>query len=188
MSPPPLRVRRTTLLHTALPRLARALAVLALVAGLAPGCGYHQDVPHLPGRAHTVALERVNNLTDTAELDVRLRVLLQQRLSRQAYVHLEPAHRSELGLTVDLQDLSVTRAIDPARGTVPSVSYALSGLITLVDLRTGHTYIDQEPIKVAVNRVYSATQLETPAVQDDGVNAVLEAFAKQVQEQIGNTF
>lgn len=172
------------------PRARRAVAwVLGAALALATGaCGYHQDVPHLPGGAHTLTLQRVANLTDTGELDVRLRVLLQQRFSQQAHVRLEPAHESALGLSIDLSQLTVTRVVDPALTPEPTYSYTLTGQITLADLRTGHKYADHQTIVVSVRRIYPPAQLETPAVRDDGVNAVLDAFAQQVQQQVEDTF
>jgi hypothetical protein len=167
---------------------AAPLLVLAALAAWPAGCGYHQDVPALPGGAHTLALQRVANLTDTGELDVRLRALLQQRLAQQAHVRVLPPERSALGLSLALDAFAIDRALDPAITSDRSFQYSLNGRMTLIELSSGRKLIDNEAVSASVQRLYAPAVQETPAIRDEGINDVLAAFAEAVERRLFRTF
>jgi len=164
------------------------LLTAVLLAALLGACGYHQDVPHLPGGAHTLTLRRITNLTDTGELDVRLRTALQQRLAQQAHIRLQPPERSALALSIELSSFTLNRVLDPAITTERSFVYTLTGRVTLTDLRNGRTYIAGEALTASVTRLYAPDVQETPAIRDEGLNDAVAAFAEQVQQRIQRTF
>ena len=175
--------RRTPLRAT---RLAAAFALLALP--LLAGCGYHQDVPALPGGAHELTVQRIANLTDMGELDVRLRAQLERRLAQMAHVRLVAPERSSLALSIALLRLTIDRSLDPAISTERTFLYSLSGTLTLTDLRTGRPVINSEAISVQVTRLYAPTVRETPAIRDEGLNDVLARFAEVVEQRLFRTF
>jgi hypothetical protein len=164
------------------------LAVLSALALLLSACGYHADVPALPGGAHTLALQQVANLTDTGELDVRLRAALERRLSQQAHLRLTAPEHSALGLSVELSALTIVRRRDPAITADRSIRYTLHGQLTLSDLRSRRALIDREPLSVEVLRTYDPTVPETAAIRDEGLDDVVAAFAEAVERRIFRTF
>lgn len=164
-----------------------ALALAAL-AGLLAGCGYGQDVPHLPAGAESIALRSVQNGTDTGELDVRLRAALLERLHKRAHVRLLPPERSTLALEVELTELTIYRVLDPAITSDRSFVYSLTGVMSLIDQRTGHRLVNNAVISARVSRLYAPDVRETPAIRDEGLNDVLASFADQVERRVFLTF
>ncbi len=175
----------------AVPRRALLPAVL-LAAGLGllalGGCGYHQDVPALPGGAHDLTLQRIANLTDMGELDVRLRAQLERRLAQMAHVRLVAPERSALALSISLISLTIDRSLDLAITADRTFLYSLSGSLTLTDQRTGRNVISAERINVQVSRLYAPTVRETPAIRDEGLNDVVARFAEEVEQRLFRSF
>lgn len=167
-------------------RWALWLAAWALLA--AGGCGYGQDVPRLPAGAESVALQPVRNLTDQAELDVRLRGKLLQRLQRHAHVRIVPEETSTLLLTVQLDGFSISRVLDPALSVDRSFVYTLRGRITLVDQRSGRALISNQSVIARAGILYAGGVLETPAIRDEGIDDVLDGFAEQVEHRLFLSF
>jgi hypothetical protein len=167
--------------------LRMALLLAALTAG-AGACGYHVDVPALPGGAHSLALQRIANFTDTGELDVRLRTQLEQRLAQQAHVQVNSPEHSALALDVVLDSFRVDRVLDPAITTDRSIVYSLSGRISLTELRNGRKLLDNEAVTVQVQRLYDPSVRETPAIRDEGIHDVLAMFADEVERRLFRTF
>ncbi len=172
------------------PPRRRAIRGLALRwAGLLPvllftGCGYRQDVSVLPAGARTIAIGAINNLTAMGELDVRLRALLQRDLLRRRHVQILAVERSDLVISVDLTALTITRVLDPAITTDRSFAYVLSGRVTLTDQRTGQQLVSGRGVTASVTRLYAPEVRETPAIRDEGLNDVLDAFAEQVGREV----
>ena len=164
-------------------------AIFILLVGILPSaCGYSQEVPALPAAARSIAVGQVANLTGTGELDVRLRGLLQKRLRRHAHVAIVPAARSDLLLSVQVAKFSITRVIDPAVSADRSFGFRLSGRMTLTDQRNGKDLIANKRIAASVGRLHSPTVRESPAIRDEGVNDVLDAFAAEVEKQVLQSF
>lgn len=174
------------------PHRSAAPAAVLLLATLLPvllaGCGYHQDVPALPGGARSLSLDAIRNRTDVGELDVRLRAELVRRLALQAHVTVLPAADTELRLSIVLDEATVSRALDPALTQDRSFSYTLSGRMTLLDTRTGARPVDGERIAVSVTRLHDPAVLETPAVRDEAYGRLLADFAEQVQRRLLQSF
>lgn len=167
-------------------RATRLLWLFALI-GLA-ACGYHQDIPVLPGGGHSLALERIENLTDMGELDVRLRTQLERRLAQQANVRVLPPERSALSLSLTLDTFALDRVLDPAITSDRSFLYTLTGRMTLTELSSGRKLIDNVPVTAQVQRLYTPTMLETPAIRDEGTNDVVAAFASEVETRLFRWF
>jgi len=170
--------------------LAAVLTGSLLTAALATlaACGYRQDVPTLPGGANALHLQRVTNLTDTGELDVRLRAEMERRFSQQAHLRLTASERSALALGVVLYNFKIDRSLDPAINAERTFFYSLSGAMTLTDQRTGRKLIDGASIHVEVFRLYAPSVRETPAIRDEGLNDVLARFAEEVEKRLIRTF
>jgi hypothetical protein len=168
---------------------ATSLAALWAAALLGLGaCGYHQDVPTLPGGANALHLQRIANLTGVGELDVRLRAELEARFSRQAHLRLAPSERSALSLQVALIELTTDRLLDPAITSDRTFLYTLRGAMTLTDQRSGRKLIDNDPIAVQVSRIYGPAVRDTPAIRNEGVNDVLAQFAEEVEQRLFRSF
>jgi len=165
-----------------------ALGVVMLVLLAPGGCGYHADVPALPGGAHELNLQRIDNLTDMGELDVRLRAELERRFSHMAHVRLVPAERSALALHIALVNLRIDRSLDPAISAERSFAFTLNGTLTLTDLRTGRALISGAPVSAQVVRLHDPSVLETPAIRDEGLNDVVARFAEEVEQRLFRTF
>lgn len=166
------------------PAWAAALAMLLALLLAGSGCGYRQDAPRLPVGAQSLALHDVQNRTQQAELDVRLRGELLGRLERHAHVRLLPEARSTLLLEVALDEFTITRTLDPAITSDRSFVYQLTGRMSLTDQRNGYRLIDNAGVSASVSRLYAPDVVETPAIRDEGINDVLERFAEQVEHRL----
>ncbi len=168
------------------PRAWRAVpALLLLGAWLAvAACGYQQDPQALPAGARSLSIGRVNNLTGTGELDIRLRSLLTRRLSSSSQFQLRPVRKSDLEIRVDLTVFRIDRVLDPAIDTDRAFGFHVSGTLTLVDRRTRRVIIARRRLSATVNRFHGATVLETPAIRDEGITDVLHKFAGEVENQV----
>jgi hypothetical protein len=144
------------------------------------GCGYGMDAPHLPNNHRTLALDPVRNRTFEGELDVRLQQALRRLLYRTAGVEMVSPDESGLLLTLEIQQLDLERARSLDSTDVKRLNYHIAGVITLKEQGTGRLLIDKAP--VAVNTRYDLPEaaVETPAVRDDAVNAVVAQFAEAV--------
>lgn len=178
-------------MHDTTPRttaIALALAAALLSAVLAAGCGYHQDVPRLPGGAERIGIGPIRNLTSVGELDVRLRARLKARLLRQAHVRLVSPEAGDLLLTATLTDLHISRVQDSTDPNRRLLDFTLAGRISLADRRSNRMRMDNQPVSAAYQVVIPITTLETPAIRDEGVNGVLSAFAEEVERRLFLSF
>ncbi len=173
--PPPARARQ--------PRWAvlGALAAAVLPAVLAAGCGYSLDSPRLPDNAGTLAISAIRNQTTTGELDIRLQHLVRARMLRHASLDLVPIERSDMSVEILLADLAITRARSLTSTTVSSITYALRGDVSLLDRRSATYHFYKQPVTSQYSLNFDTPVVETPAIRDEGLTGVLDAFAQRVE-------
>jgi hypothetical protein len=163
------------------PRPALALLLVTGVIGpLLGACGYRMETPRLPNARHTIGVAPIVNRTFEAELDIRLQHELRERFFREAAIGVRDPERSDLVLTLRLDQLSYARARDITRGDVSSVSMSLSGVMTLRDAITGELILDRAPVSAGQSLELLQATVETPAVRDDALREVIRAFADAV--------
>jgi hypothetical protein len=167
--------------RTLLARVAAAFALLLCLASALAGCGYHLDSPHLPNEAGTLSFAPIRNQSSTGELDIRLQDLLRARLVRHSNVNLVPVTRSDVSLTITLIDLRISRATDLTTTSVSSINYDLRGEVSLLDRRSGSYYFYRYPVAVTSRVDFDTPVVETPAIRDEGLTGILDAFSKRVE-------
>jgi len=166
-------------LNCALRRALLAAAVLALL-GMS-GCAYRMGSPRLPGDAGTLAIAVIRNRTFAGELDVRLQHRLRELLLKHPGVELGPIDHSDLILDIELIQFQPVRTRDIASTNFTSVSYLLSGLVSVYDRRRGVYYFRRSQIAASSKLDFDTPTIETPAIRDEGVEDALNAFALQVE-------
>lgn len=170
-----------------MPAWCRTVPGLLLLLSLS-ACGYGPDADVLPGGARTLALAPVANQTGTGELDVLLQTALRRRLMRHAHIRFSDRDGADLVLRVALTRFSIARVLDTGASTNRSFRFALSGHITLDDHRTDRPWIKQAPLSASASRHHAASVLETPAIRDEGINAVVDDFARKTERLIFQVF
>jgi len=158
------------------------------MAALVAGCGYAPNAEVLPGGARTLALKPVANHTGTGELDVRLQAALRHRFLGHAEARLTSEERADLVLSVNLTEFTIARALDVGESEFRSFGFYLAGNMTLRDRRTGRIWLADSPVSASVSRTHPAELLETPAIRDGGIDAVVSAFADSIQRTIFRVF
>lgn len=151
-------------------------------------CGYGPDSAHLPGGARSLSIGVIRNLTDAGELDVRLHRQLRRRFLRNPHIVLADSTRGNLLLDIKLISLTVTRGRDVSSTLVTSLSYRLAGEFSLRDARDGTLWRRNQPVDASATLNFDTATQENPAVQDEGLDDVLEAFAAKVERQVLTAF
>ena len=164
-------------------RAGLAAGLLALLLGTM-GCSYHVGSPRLPGNAGTLAIGVIRNRSFTGELDVRLQHRMRELLLKHPGVQLGPTDHSDLILDIELIQLQPVRSRDIASTNFTSVSYVLSGLVSLYDRRQGRYYYKRSQITVSSTLDFDTPTIETPAIRDEGIEDALNLFALQVENLI----
>jgi len=171
------------------PPRAAVLALAVLLGALLPaGCGYEQARPGLPAGARSLAIGLVRNATYRGELDVLLHDALRQRLLRAPGVHLTTPARSDLLLVVELTELDVVRARNLDDTNLSSLTFRLKGRMALYDQRGEHRQLTAGPVTAASVLNFARPVIETPSVQDEGLEEVIGVFAAEVEARVFRFF
>ena len=166
-------------------RLALALVLPAWALG---ACGYGMERPGLPNQRQSIGVGPIRNLTYEGERDVRPARELWRRLFQDAAIRVSDLDRSELVLTVEIQQLTLSRARNLDSTDVLSLSLSLAGSITLRDAITGQFIYDEQSVSATTRYDLPEAATETPAVRDDAIDDVIAAFADSVMQQLLATF
>ncbi|MCH7476625.1 MAG: hypothetical protein IIA14_00810 [SAR324 cluster bacterium] len=170
---------------------AGAIALLAglFVVGLAvAGCGYRQEVPRLPDKATSIGIGSVKNRTATGQLDVLLKTALIRQLSRNPAFFLTGGERSQLILEIDLSRLDVSRARSVSNPEISSLAFTLRGKMKLIRRADGKAIFSGASISANTHLDFDLPVIETPALRDEGINDLVTAFARAVEERLTNHF
>lgn len=160
-----------------------ALSLGSLLVALA-ACGYQMESPRLPNQRQSIGIEPIRNRTFEAELEIRMQHELRQRFFRDAGIRTGDPDRSELVLSVTLDDLTITRARELDSTDVRRLAIRLSGSMTVRDVGTGELVIDRSPVAVSTRYDLPEAAVETPAVRDDALSDAVAAFADKVLERL----
>jgi hypothetical protein len=96
-------------------------------------------------------------------------------------VDLVPIDRSDMSLEVLLVELAITRARSLTSTNISSIVYALRGEASLLDRRNATYSFYRQPVSATYQLDFDAPVTETPAVRDQGIDGVLDLFAKRVE-------
>lgn len=163
---------------------AAALGLVLAAAWLAAGCGYQMESPSLPNHRQSIGIDPIRNRTYEAELDVRLQAELRRRLFRDAGIRVAQPERSDLVLTVEVQQLDLVRTRDVDSTNVRKLRLNMSGVMTLRDTVTGQVIYDKVPVGAGTRYDLPESAVETPAVRDDALGDVIGAFADKVMQRL----
>ena len=155
------------------------LAIVSLAA-----CGYGMESPSLPNQRQSIGIDPIRNNTYEAELDVRLQEELRRRLFRDAGIRVAQPERSDLVLTVELKQLSLTRIRDVDSTNVRKLTLNMAGAMTLRDTVTGQVLYDKVPVNATTRYDLPESAVETPAVRDDALGDVIGVFADNVVRRL----
>lgn len=169
------------------PGLCAAIG-LAWCLVLAAGCGYRQDSPTLPGGARSLGIDVIHNQTFRGGVDVMLQKALRRLLLRNPALRLTSPVRGDLLLVVQLQDLTITRARSLTDTSISSLSYGLSGRMALYDNRDNAREVLSEDVSASAVLTFTRPVIETPSVQDEGLEDVIAAFAREVEARLYRSF
>jgi hypothetical protein len=174
----PARARRKAL-------LAVTLLAAALLAG---ACGYRLDAPHLPDNASRLAVGVIQNRTATGELDIRLQDKLRTVLLRHPSVMLTSPEFADLVLDVDLATISIARTRNLTATSLSGISYTLAGAVSLYDRRKSRFHFSRVPVSASARLDFDTPIVETPAIRDEGLDELLDNFARQVEALLMSGF
>lgn len=168
--------------------VARILPLAASMIILLTGCGYSPYNPTLPQGGEKLALGKIENLTLNGELDVRLRRALMTRLHRNPNLRMVAPESSEQILGIKLTRLDVSRTVQTANTDFKVITYSLNGSLWLQRSHDGGHLLKNVGISVNSQVVFPVATLETPAVRDEGLEKVVNAFAKAVETKLFQGF
>ena len=166
----------------------RVLCLLALGVALLGACGYQNESIRLPADARLVALGTIRNFTYTAELDVRVREALQQRLMANSAVRLVPRLQADLVLDIDIRNIGIDRGRDLSSSSVGRLVYILNSTASLSDRRNGKTLIKEQPVNASARLDFDQAVLDTPAVRDLILSHLMTSFSSEIENFLFYTY